>query len=163
MKVVCNTAGYLIYLDCGHQFQETLKEAEHSGRLSIDSYQNDPSGIILVENILEVIAIDSASWSVKREVDLLTNIYTSTRQEFEPADDFVVKFTSAVTSYANQTLPLNGPTNRQLAILMLRNAKLSPDTMNSIIFWFADNVTPKVKSPWILYLLQRRWLNWLKL
>lgn len=101
MKSVCNTAGYLLYLNCVDQSQEALKEAENSGQLPLDGYPNDPSGIILVEKSLKFIAKHTALESVEREINLLTNIYTRIRQEFEAASDFAVRFTSAVTLYVN--------------------------------------------------------------
>lgn len=80
------------------------------------------------------------------------------RENNEEADNFVTRFTTAVTSYVNQTTPLSNATSRQLAILMLRNANLSPDSMNSIIFQltnaknseeaeFADISVPKPLFP----------------
>lgn len=87
----------------------------------------------MVESILNAIAKDSAVEKFRREVDLLTQIQNSRKEDGENTAGFTARFTAAVATYSNQNSLLTAYTSRQFAILMLRDAGLSPDIMNSLL------------------------------
>ena len=145
-KAILEGAGHLIYLSCDTLSQELLNQAEKSGELVLDGQQDDVSRNKMVEKILNTIAKDTPTEKVKREVDLLTEIQSCQRTSDESPSTFAVRFSSAVAAYANQTVELNENTSRQFAVLMLRNANLSPDTLNSLLFQLTTNITRRPRQ-----------------
>lgn len=92
VKGVQNSAGYLIFLHCDSSAQEALQNAENIGKLSLDGYPDDDRNRLLVEKVLAVIVKDIPSECVKKEVELLSKIYTCYRLTNETACDFVTDF-----------------------------------------------------------------------
>lgn len=73
-KIIWHAAAYLIYIRWNPLAQELLDKTEWKGLIDMDNPTADPTHTKLVANIIFVIAKDSATERVRREVDLLTNI-----------------------------------------------------------------------------------------
>lgn len=71
---------------------------------------------------------------MRREVDSLSILIACTRNKNEPADQFENRFSGAVARFANLTILLTPSPSRKFAILLLRNAVLSSDTLNAVIY-----------------------------
>ena len=54
------------------------------------------------------------------------------------------RYTDTVARYVNQTSELTELTSRQFAATMLRNAKLTPDTLNSLMFQLTTKISNKM-------------------
>jgi len=70
----------------------------------------------------------------RREVDILSDIQNCQRTSTEHTSAFETKFNSVVAQYTNQATELTDVTNRQFALLMLRNAELYTGNLNSLLF-----------------------------
>lgn len=64
----------------------------------------------------------------------MADIHKCKKLATEKTSQYASRFNAAVASHVNQTSNLMDAGSRQFAILRIRNAKLSPDTMNAILF-----------------------------
>lgn len=140
-KAILRGAGHVVYMACDELAQELLKQMEKAGKLNMDGAESDATRSKLIESIIDTIAKDTPNESVMREVDFLSAIQSCIRNEGESVPKFVNRFKGTVARYVNQTAELNAFANRQFAILILRNAKLSPGTMNSVTFQLTTNAS----------------------
>lgn len=124
--------GDMIYLSCDDISQNLLEKAELDGKLILSGSDTDPDRSKLIEDIISVIAKDSATEKVRQELALLTAIHGCTRNEEEQPSDFVNRFKGAVAMYVNHTGRMDDATNRQFCIMLIRNAQLPADTGNSV-------------------------------
>lgn len=88
----------------------------------------------MLEAVFNLTAKDSPTKLVRREVDLLTQIEVCSQKNGETVATYAPRFNNVVAQYVNQTTSLSDASSRQLALLMLRNALLSTDTLNTLIF-----------------------------
>lgn len=142
-RAILASIGHNIYLACDKIARELLKQAEKTGRLNMDGDESDPTRVNLVTAILDIVAKDTPNEAVMREVDLLSAIQKCQRSNTESAPDYVSRFSGAVAEYVNQTNELNQFANRQFSILMLRNARLTPNTMNAVTFQLGTTANSK--------------------
>lgn len=131
---ILETAGHSIFENCDTLAQDRLLEAEASGKLLLDGSSTDPTRTELVEVILEIIAKDLPTETVQREVSLLRDIHSCIRKSDETPTCYANRFYSLVARYSIQTGDLDKSINRQFAVLMIENARLSNDTRSSLIF-----------------------------
>lgn len=141
-KAILRSAGHLVYMACDGLSKELLKQKENSGKLNMDGETEDKNRSKLMESIIETIAKDTPNEAVMREVELLSNIQLCQRNNTETVPEFVGRYKGAVARYVNQTAELTEFANRQFAIIMLRNAKLASNTMNTVTF----QITTKASS-----------------
>lgn len=71
---------------------------------------------------------------------MITEIQECQRQQQEIVPDFVNRLCGSVARYVNKTSSLADIASGQFAVLMLRNSKISPDNMNSIVIQLASKV-----------------------
>lgn len=74
-----------------------------------------------------------------REVELLSNIQLCQRNSNETVPVYVNRFRSTMAIYVNQTAELSNFEDRQFAIILLQNAKLSSNNMNAVTFQLSAN------------------------
>lgn len=127
-------AGHLIFMMCDMTSKEILKQAETDGKLTLKGNESDPTRTALVESIVEVLATESPTEAVRHEVDILSDIVACVRRKDEAPREFATRFRGVIARYVNATKMLSPPVSRQFAVMMLRNAELSSDTMNAIMF-----------------------------
>lgn len=132
-KALQRTAGHLIYLSCDSTAREQLEQNINSGTISLKFSEDDRDRSLMISNILNIIAKDTPEDMVKREVDALTKIHSCERKPAETPSQYASRFCGAVARYHNESGNIGHVMDRQFAILMLRNAKLSQDTFNSIV------------------------------
>lgn len=133
-KAMLAGAGHLIYMACDGTAQDMLQEAELVGAICLEGRADDPKRIKLVDEVLAVIAKETASEKVRKEVELLTEIHKCERRQNEDTSEFANRFTGAVARYANHMGGMSSKDSRQFAVLMVRNAMLSADTLNALTF-----------------------------
>lgn len=126
--------GLIIYMSCDTDSKAKLRAAETEGVLNLKGQTNDPERIQLISRILDVIAAESASEKIQREVTLLNEIHQCRRQKNETPDTFANRFDGKVAEYVHQSNDKYSSNDQQWALLMLQNANLTPDTRNSITF-----------------------------
>lgn len=131
---VLKGVGNRIYLCCDFHSRDLLTRAENSGKLSLRGSDEDPSRTNLFESIIEIITRDAPSEMIKREIDLLTEIYSCTRTNGEKPLMYATRFSSTLTQYINVTGPTDDRSSHQFAALLLQNSNLTPDTFNSVMF-----------------------------
>lgn len=124
----------LIFEACDSIAQDILTRADRAGKVDLAGKEDDECRTKLVEGIIGVVAQDTPAESVRREVDILTVIQTCVRGDMETPERFSSRLNRAVARYAIQCGEMDQTTDRQFAVLMIRNAKLSNDTMNSLTF-----------------------------
>lgn len=83
MKAIFDGAGHIIYLSCDPTAQELLNRAERCEDLSLCASTDDHTKEKLIESILNFIAKESPTAAVRREVDMLTEIYSCQRRQDE--------------------------------------------------------------------------------
>lgn len=84
-----------------------------------------------------------------REVDLLSAIQTCQRHNKVIPRDYVLSFTNGVIEeYVKQTTELNQFSNRKFAILILRNASLTTNTMRTVTFQLRTNAVYTERDDW---------------
>lgn len=147
-KGILSAAGNLIYWACDVHAQDMLQKAELAGELNLDGSEDDEDRTNLVESIINIIAKESPTDKLRQEVELLTAIHNCERESKESPAEYVVRFNSALARYANQSGSIDQRASRQFATLMIKNAKLSPDTLNSVMFQLStqssiDNISNK--------------------
>ena len=133
-KAMLMGAGHLIYRCCDDYAQQMIQSAEKSGNIIPKGTADDLSRELLVESIIDVIAKQSTTELVRMEVDLLSDIQKCIRKQGESPHNCANRFAGTVARYVNQTTKLTELSSRQFAVTMLRNAKLTPDTLNGLIF-----------------------------
>lgn len=115
-----------------------IRKAENSEFLALEGSKNDLVRVKLVEGIIEVIAKESEVDKLRREVELLSEIHSCSRYDSEKPSKYVVRISSALERYINQTGIIDPKVSRQLATLMIQNANLTADTLTSIIFQLSN-------------------------
>ena len=143
-KAMVNGAGPLVYRACDDYAQQIIQSAETSASINLKGSKNDPTREALVEQIINIIAKDSTTELMRMEVELLNNIQTCVRRTGESPHMFANRYTGTVARYVNQTSELTELTSRQFAVTMLRNAKLTPDTLNSLMFQLTTKISIKM-------------------
>lgn len=133
-KGVLNAAGTLIFWACDRNAQDMLKQAEVGGKFCIDGHENDPNRTKLVEEVLSVIAKETPTDKLRKEVDLLDTIHKCSRANGQTPSEYVVAFNGALARYVNETGAVDEKTSRQFSTLMIKNACLPADTLNSLMF-----------------------------
>lgn len=138
-KAFLRSAGHMIYMACDDMTKEMLKQSEKSDMLDLDGDASDSIGKALIETIIGIIAKDTPNEAVIREVQFLSDIQTCERGNSIPVPTFVNRYKGSIARYVNQTAEFNEFANRQFAIIMMRNAKLSSHTINAITFQLTTN------------------------
>ena len=136
-------AGHIIYMACDSVAQDMLRKAELLGNVCLEGHENDPKRVKLVEEVLSVIAKESPSEKVRHEVELLTEIHKCERMSTEDTSEYANRFNGAVARYANHMGGMNHTDNRQFAVMMVRNAMLSSDTLNALTFQLTHSASEK--------------------
>lgn len=122
----------MIFLAFDDIAQNLLSQAESTGRLCLAGEEDDPIRENIVNGIINVIARDSPAEKINRELGLLTDVHTCVRGAGEEAAVYANRFNGAVARYVNHTNSMDGNTSHQFAAMLIRNARLSLDTTNSV-------------------------------
>lgn len=138
-KAILPSAGHIVYMACSDLSKELLKQREKSGLLNMDGDADDTTRTNLMESIVDTIAKDTPNEAVIREVGSLPDIQMCQRNGNETVPTFVGRHKGAIARYVNQTAELTEFTDRQFAIIMMRNAKLTSHTMNALTFQLTTN------------------------
>ena len=124
--------GHIIYMGCDENAQEVLARAEKSGAVNLEGRDDDITQQGIVQEIINIIAKDTPSERVRREVELLSNIQTCVRSELQTPEQFANRFNAAVARFSNQTDTLTSRESKLFAVLLIRNAKLTSDSLNAL-------------------------------
>lgn len=100
---------------------------------------NDPTCEEIVKTIIEIISKNTPNEAVMSEVNLLSTIHNFQRHNNETPRNYVHRFNGAIADYVNQTTELKQFANIQFAILILRKAKLTSITINTVTFQLSTN------------------------
>lgn len=147
MKGSLRNAGYAIYRACDEQAKDRLEQAETSGILTLKGNDTeDPNRTHLVQTIIDLISKESINDKVARQVQLLADIQNCKRRTGEPPSDFSERFMSAVARYCVYTGALNESESRQFAVMMIKNAMLSPETQANFIIQLTSITNSGAKS-----------------
>lgn len=133
-EALLRSVGLMLYLAADDDAQETIKQAETEGRIVLEGSDDDADRSALVASIISLIATDSPTEKIQREVDLLSSIQTCKRKPTEAADIFANRFKASIARYVNQSTNSHQGEDQQWAVMLLRNAMLTPDTLNAITF-----------------------------
>lgn len=134
LKAFSAGAGYLIYLSCDSDAQDLLSMAEAINNIVLDgSDKDDLRKENMIKNIIKTIAKDSPTEIINRGNQMLADIRECKRGETENVSDYFTYLNGCVARYVDQSSPLSDFTSRRFAFLILRNAQLISDTMNSIV------------------------------
>ena len=133
-KAVIHGIGHIIYIACDDNSQELLARAEKSGSVNLEGRDGDGTIQRMVEKIINVISKDTPSERVRREAELLSNIQTCVRNESETPEQFANRFNAAVARFSNQTGTPSRKESNHFAVVLIRNAKLTPDSLNALTF-----------------------------
>lgn len=128
------SVGLMLYLAADDDAKETIKQAETEGQFVLKGSDEDPDRTELVEALLTLIATETPTEKVQREVEMLNEIQTCKRRPSETADVFANRYKACIARYVNQTTVSSPGSDKQWAVMLLRNAMLSPDTLNAITF-----------------------------
>lgn len=88
----------------------------------------------LVKSILYVLAKKNPTHLVRGEVEDLSSILACVRKDDAAPREYSSRFTGAVAVYVNLTSGLIPATDRKLNIVMLKNEKLSNNTINALMY-----------------------------
>lgn len=127
-------AVYLLYLACAKISKELLRQAEKNKILQLKVESDGPRRDKFVDKIVEIISKVSPTGNIRREVDALSEIIACMRTEGETPAENANRFNRSVAKYSNMTCMLTDATSRQFAIVLLSNANLSPDALNSMTY-----------------------------
>lgn len=122
----------MLYLACDDIAQNLLSQAERAGKISLMGSGDATDAKRVIEGIISVIAQDSATERVNRELQLVTDIHKCTRNHEESPSVFDNRFNGAVARYVNHTSRMDNNTSRMFAIMLVRNANLTADTATSV-------------------------------
>lgn len=134
MKEFLHTAGFLIFAACDGLAQGMIRQAERSGRLFMEKIDYTERYKTMVEKVISFIEKDTPTEFVFREVDMLTEIHSCVKKPHETTAKFANRFNETVARYAVHSGELDAGMDRQLAVLMLKNFKLTIHTMNALTF-----------------------------
>lgn len=83
-----------------------------------------------------MIADDTPTEILQREVELLRDIHPCIQSDRESSSSYSNRFCGVVARYGVQTVELDSVISHQFAVLMIQNTKLSSDTRSSLIVKF---------------------------
>lgn len=139
---ILKAADHWINLNCDQSAQYMLQPADSEGLILLYGEDYDHRREKLVEKIIDIIARESSTELIKTEVDVVTEVHFCERWKGETASEFVNRFNGALARYTNQAGSQSELPDLQFATLLIRNAKMSPDTTKSIVF----QLTAYIKS-----------------
>lgn len=143
-----SSVGLILYLAADDDAKETIKQAETEGSIVLEGSEGDQDRAGLIRSIVDLIATDSPTEKIHREVEMLSAIQTCKRRPSESPDVFANRYKCCVARYINQSSVTHPGDDQQWAVMLLRNAMLTPDTLNAITFQLtAGAVTNKKRSP----------------
>lgn len=133
-KARLDMMGLIIYLACDDEAKAKLRAEETENRLILKGSSDDPNRVALIEKLLTAIAYETPSERIQREVAMLTDIHGCKRDEYEDTESYANKFEALVAKYVHQKNRRSPSDDQQWALLLLQNANLTADTLNSITF-----------------------------
>lgn len=127
-------------MSCDHNAQCVLQQAETEGLHDLDGSDSDPTRQKLVSSISDLIAKDTPSEKVRTELDCLENIYNCKRKHGESLASFVLRFKGCVARFTIRAPTIDEGSGRHFGMFLIRNAKLSPGTLNCVTFQISSNI-----------------------
>lgn len=114
--------------------KEIIRKTENKKVILLKGDEKDPSWKKLLEVIVAIIASETPADAIRMEVEVISQIIECKRNVGETPAEYANRFNSAVASYVNLTYKLNYSTIRQFSVMMLRNANMSPNTINALTY-----------------------------
>lgn len=127
-------AGWLIFLAFDSTAKQLLKQAEKGGKMHLHGDPLDPTRHKLAESILDVLVKESQTDLIQGKVEALSAIIACIRKDGEAPSEYESRFTGKIAIYVNLTGALTATTSRQFPIVILRNEKLSNNTVNAVMY-----------------------------
>lgn len=119
--------GFSVYRRCNEQARDIIGQAVADGTNDLKGYSvKDPKRTKLIEQIINLIAKDIVYERNGRKVEILSAIHSCERNEEETSSDFLSRFKSLISRYAVQISTIDEEKSSQFALLLVRNARLSP-------------------------------------
>ena len=101
-----------------------------------------------VDDIIELVAQDSPTDSIRRLVKMLREVFACVRKEGETPSNFARRFRSIAFTYLNECSSAHSQQDTQnFAVLLLENSKLLADVYSSVINRLVASVTQRAKTP----------------
>lgn len=106
---------------------------------------------MLVASILDLIATESRTVKIQSEVELLSAFQSCKKKPSDTADVFANIFKTCIARYINHSTVSSQGSDQQWAVRLLRNALLTPDTLNAIPFQLTTGaVESKNRHPTVI-------------
>lgn len=84
--------------------------------------------------MIDVIVKDTSTDKLRKQADLLDKIHNFSRGRSQKPSDYVVASNSALHRYIKDSGTTDEKTSEPFATLMMKNAHLPADTLNTVIF-----------------------------
>lgn len=108
--------------------------AETEGTIVLEGSSDDEDRTVLVTKIIDLMATESQTEQIQREVEMLSAIQECKRKSSEMPEVFANRYKACIARYINQSSASHQGDDQQWAVMLLRNAMLTPDTLNAITF-----------------------------
>lgn len=146
-KATNSALGDSLYLAVDESSRYLLDHALHTGELSLDPAEDDPDQSKMIEKILDIVAEESPTESIKRLVSMMQDVHQCVRHNNESPIVFARRFKGLASLYLNNCHSGNTIQDSQLfAMILLQNAKLPETTMNHLILQLISESTTKGSS-----------------
>lgn len=96
-----------------------------------DEYQDRSK---LFESLVDLIATESPTYNIQCEVEMISAIQTFKRKHHETPEVFENLYKISISLYINQSTLSHRGDDQQWAVMILRNAIITPDMLNAITF-----------------------------
>lgn len=149
-QVRLRSVGFMIYLATDDEAKETMKQAENEGTIKLEGVSYNEDRLELVQSYTDLIETEYSTEKNQRVVEMLSDIQTCNRKPREIPGVFFNRFTRCITMYIIHLTIKNYGEDQQWAIMLLRNAMISPDPLKDLIFKVtAGETIAKKKYPTI--------------
>lgn len=130
-KGIVSGAGQLAYLVCDGNSKELIRQAEKNNFISLKGDEKDPPRKTLNQGIIGSMASVTPTDVIRMEFEVLSQIISCKGNVGETPAEYTNRFNGALASYVNLKSTLNTGTSFRFTVMMLRNANMSPDTLNA--------------------------------
>lgn len=109
-----------------------MRAEETEKRLLLKGCTTDPDQTQLIAKVMNTIAHETPSEKIQREVNILNDIHQCKSGSNETTESYANKL--EVEKYVHHTNKITTTDDQKSAMLLIQDANLSPDTLNSVTF-----------------------------
>lgn len=133
-KALLEAAGHAIYARYDDAAQNLICLSKLFGLINLDGNKNVGLTFQMIKDIIETVALDNQNENIEREVTQLSHIFQCKRNSNKPLVQLINVFSRAVLEYVNETGLIKESISRQLAVMMIKHASLTFDTLITVTF-----------------------------